>query len=119
MWELTSARRPVITLFDDPAQAYGRIDDWQTAIESRAARARELAERSGDLAATASVANGMVTATVDHTGQLTALKLDERVRSWSLEKLSSTVIEANTAARQALRAELTQLIDESGLRDAS
>ncbi|GAA1416474.1 YbaB/EbfC family nucleoid-associated protein [Catellatospora coxensis] len=105
-------------MFGDPEQAHQRIDDWQAAIEARAARARELAQRQGELAATVSVAEGSVTATVDHTGRLTTLKLDDRVRAWSLEKLSRTVIEANDAARSALRAELSRLIDESGLRDA-
>lgn len=105
-------------MFGDPEQAYRGIDDWQAAIEARAARARELARRQGELTATVSVEDGLVTATVDHSGRLTALKLDDRVRTWSLEKLSRTVIAANDAARQAVRAQLTQLVDESGLRDA-
>jgi hypothetical protein len=109
----------VSAVFDDLDQAYRRIDDWQAAIEARAARARELAQRSGELTATVSVADGMVTATVDHSGRLTALRFDERVRSWPLDRLSRTVIEAGDAAREQLRAQVSRLLDESGLRDAS
>ncbi|GAA2362460.1 hypothetical protein Cme02nite_42020 [Catellatospora methionotrophica] len=105
-------------MFGDPEEGYRRVDDWQAAIEARAARARELAQRQSELGATVSVAEGSVTATVDHSGRLTTLKLDDRVRGWSLEKLSRTVIEANDAARQAVRTQLDQLIDEAGLRDA-
>ncbi len=80
-------------MFGDPEQASRRIDGWQAVIEARAARTRELAQRQTELAATASVAEGSVTATVDHSGRLTTLKLDDRVHGWSLEKLSRTVIE--------------------------
>jgi DNA-binding protein YbaB len=87
--------------------AVERIDEWERGFAERAAQAKALAERTAQLSATARAAGGLVEVTVDSNGQVTGLRLDERIRRQS----------ASTTARQilgAVRAAKLDLIRQVG-----
>lgn len=59
------------------------VDDWQSGIEERAAQARDLSGQLAALTGTARSADRSVEVTVDSSGAVTDLRLDERIRDWS------------------------------------
>lgn len=95
-----------------------RIGGWQGMLEDRARRAADLAAQVRELRVDASVANGLIRATVDQGGHLCELKLDERVRQWPAERIAQGVLAATEAARKALGDHVRELAAESGFADA-
>ncbi|GAA2395352.1 hypothetical protein Cme02nite_55540 [Catellatospora methionotrophica] len=95
-----------------------RIEAWQVVLEDRARRAADLATQVRDLRVDASIGHGLITATVDQAGRLKDLKLDERVRSWPVERIAQGVLAATDAAHQALAAHVRELTVESGFGNA-
>ncbi|WP_225853173.1 YbaB/EbfC family nucleoid-associated protein [Micromonospora sp. AMSO1212t] len=57
-----------------------RLDEWESSLAARAARARDLSARTQALTGTARSADGLIEVTVDANGLLADLRLDERVR---------------------------------------
>lgn len=106
-------------MFDADVDALDRrVGDWQARLEDRARRAADLATQIRDLKVDASVARGLITATVDQGGHLCELKLDEQVRQWPAERIAQGVLAATEAARKALADHLRELAAESGFADA-
>jgi len=100
---------------DDLDEAERRIDDWQASLQERAARAETLLARLEGLRAEGAAADGLVKASVDQAGHLVELKLNDRVRSWPVERIASTVVEATMVARAALADQIREISRDSGL----
>ena len=75
-----------------------RVDDWLASIEERASRARALNERLAGLSASSVSADRLVQVTVDASGRLTKLELDDGVRGhsgrWVAEHIMRTLAHA-------------------------
>ncbi len=100
---------------DDLDDAERRINDWQASLEERATRAQSLLARLEGLRVEGTVADGLVTATVDQAGHLVALTLADGVRAWSAERIAATVVEATVVARAALADRVHEISRDSGL----
>jgi len=100
---------------DDLDEAERRIDDWRASLQERAARAQTLLARLEGLRAEGAATDGLVKASVDQAGHLVELKLNDRVRSWPVEKIASTVVEATMVARAALADQIREISRDSGL----
>lgn len=106
-------------MFDADVDALDRrIGEWQAKLEDRARRAADLAARVRGLKVDASVAQGLITVTVDEGGHLSDLTLDERVRQWPADRIAQGVLAAVEAARSALGGHLRELTAESGFAGA-
>jgi len=85
------------------------VDDWQTGIEERAAQAQALARRVGQLSATVHSRGDVVGVTVDSSGAMTALRLDDNAcrhpAAWIAEQILATV--------RAAQAELVRQVTEA------
>jgi DNA-binding protein YbaB len=90
-----------------------RIDDWQAAIEQRAAQARELAARLAALTATARSDDNLVTVRVGADGRLTGLELDERVRRRPAADTAAQILATLAAAQADLTAQATTVTEET------
>ena len=67
-------------MLDDVSAAHARIDQWESVLNDRVARATEFANRAAALTGSARDRHGLAEVTVDSTGSLTELWLSERVR---------------------------------------
>lgn len=91
-----------MALCDDLDGARRWVDDWQSSVEDRAARARELTGRLSDLSATARDREGLVEVTVAQSGVVTDLRLDERVREAPAEQLARVIMAVMAGAQSML-----------------
>jgi DNA-binding protein YbaB len=81
-----------------------RIDDWLGDIQQRAENARTLNRTLTDIRASATSADRLVSVTVDASGRLLELDLDDGVRrhagSWLAGQMMRTVAQARQRAAQ-------------------
>jgi DNA-binding protein YbaB len=91
-----------MALFEDLDGARRWVDDWQSSIEDRAARARELTGRLSGLSATARDRDGLVEVTVAQSGVVTGLRLDERVRDAPAAHLARVIMAVMAGAQSML-----------------
>jgi hypothetical protein len=91
-----------MALCEDLDGARRWVDDWQSSIEDRAARARELTGRLSGLSATARDRDGLVEVTVAQSGVVTGLRLDERVREAPAEQLARVIMAVLAGAQSML-----------------
>ncbi|GLY98328.1 YbaB/EbfC family nucleoid-associated protein [Actinoplanes sp. NBRC 103695] len=85
-----------------------RVDAWQQGFEERAAQARALSERTSALSATAREGDGIVEVTLGSDGQITGLRLDERVRHQPAATTARQILAAVQSAKESLAAEFAQ-----------
>lgn len=90
-----------------------RLDEWESSLAARAARARDLSARTQALTGTARSADGLVEATVDASGLLTGLRLDERVRQHSAAHTARQILAVTRDARADLLRRLTEATTET------
>lgn len=93
--------------FDGPALE--RIDEWQQGFEDRAAQARVLAERTSSLSATAREGDGIVEVTVGSGGQITGLRLDEKIRRQPAATTARQILVAISVAKASLVRDFAQV----------
>jgi len=89
------------------------VDDWQSSIEDRAARAKALSERVAGLRASARSRDGLVAVTVDSTGAVADLQLDERVR----DRPAADTAHAILTVMRAAQAELAPLVRQAATEE--
>ena len=82
--------------------ALERIDEWQQGFEERAARARALTERMSGLSATGREGDGIVEVTVGSGGQITGLRLDEKIRHQPAATTARQILAAIALAKASL-----------------
>lgn len=92
--------------------AQRRIDDWESSLATRATRTRELSARLGTLRATARSEDRLVAATVDSSGALVDLRLDERVRAQPAARTAQQVLATTRAACAELLRQTTEATRE-------
>ncbi|MGN9806451.1 YbaB/EbfC family nucleoid-associated protein [Micromonospora sp. L32] len=85
-----------------------RLDQWQSDLADRAEQAKSLSARVQALTGTATSADRAVTVTVDATGGLLDLRLDERVRQHSAAHIARLILEVTRAARADLLRQVTE-----------
>ncbi|WP_326563980.1 YbaB/EbfC family nucleoid-associated protein [Micromonospora peucetia] len=90
-----------------------RVDDWEAAFADRARRTRSLTSRIQALTGTARSPDRMVEATVDSSGQLVALRLDERTRQHSATHTSEQIVATARAACADLLRQITEATRET------
>ena len=101
-------------LGDDLGAADQWIDDWESTIQTRAAQAKEFAERAAGLTATARSADGAIGVTVDSSGGLAKLELSERIRSRPAHETSDQIVATLRAAQARLAQLMAEAADEVG-----
>ncbi|ATO13214.1 hypothetical protein CO540_04710 [Micromonospora sp. WMMA2032] len=85
-----------------------RLDEWESSLADRATRARDLSARTQALTGTARSADGLVEVTVDPSGSLADLRLDERTRQHSAAHTARQILATARAARTDLLRHLTE-----------
>ncbi len=93
------------------------VDDWQAKIEARLARTRALAAELQRIAGTARSADGLVEVTVDSSGALRELHLDDDVRRHSGRWIADQVLSTARAARADLARRAADVAEQSGDAD--
>ena len=90
-----------------------RLDEWESSLTDRAARATALSTRARALTGFARSADGLVEVTVDAAGLLADLRLDERTRQHSAAHTARQVLATTRAARADLLRQLTDATTET------
>ncbi|MGW4502742.1 YbaB/EbfC family nucleoid-associated protein [Micromonospora sp. NPDC004336] len=93
-------------------EATRRLDDWEASIASRAARARELSSQMQALRGTATSPDRAIQVTVDSSGLLVDLRLDERTRQRSAAHTARQILETTRAAHADLLSRITEATTE-------
>ncbi|MEU8255486.1 YbaB/EbfC family DNA-binding protein [Micromonospora inaquosa] len=106
---------------DDAAldAAERRLDEWESSLAERAERARTLSTTMRNLTGTARNADRTVEVTVDSTGLLIDLKLDEGTRQQPATHTARQILETTADARADLLRQVTAAAGETLGDDAS
>ncbi|WP_320064386.1 YbaB/EbfC family DNA-binding protein [Micromonospora sp. RTGN7] len=90
-------------------EATRRLDDWESSLAARAARARTLSAQVQALTGTASSPDRAVEVTVDSSGLLVDLRLDERTRRDAAAHTARQILDTTRAARADLLRRVTEV----------
>ncbi|MGC4796220.1 YbaB/EbfC family DNA-binding protein [Micromonospora saelicesensis] len=106
---------------DDAAldAAERRLDEWESSLAERAERAKTLSATMRGLTGTAHNADRTVDVTVDSTGLLIDLRLDEHIRQQPAAHTARQILETTTAARADLLRKVSNATTQSLGDDAS
>lgn len=96
----------------DIEDARRRLDEWKARMEAHAANLQEANTELAAVSATYKDPNGVVTVTVDSSGNLTDLTLSNRVQRQAPEDTARQIKDALAAAKQ----QVTQLTTEVATR---
>ena len=94
-------------MLDDLSIAHERIDQWESDLKERVARATELATRTAGLTGSAKDREGLIEVTVDSTGSMTQLWLSERIRHQPAAATAQLVMATMRAAQMQLAQRVT------------
>ncbi|SIR97025.1 YbaB/EbfC DNA-binding family protein [Micromonospora avicenniae] len=89
-----------------------RLDRWEASFADRAQRTRSLTSQIEALTGTAHSPDRTVEATVDPSGQLVDLRLDERIRHRPTAHIAEQIIAAARAAYADLLRQVTEVTRE-------
>ncbi|MFC0506647.1 YbaB/EbfC family nucleoid-associated protein [Micromonospora costi] len=84
-----------------------RLGEWEKGITDRAARAKTLSSQVQALSGTARSADHLVEVTVDSSGALVALRLDERTRQQPAARTAAQILATTKAAQADLLRQVT------------
>jgi DNA-binding protein YbaB len=84
------------------------IDNWESSIKQRAAKAKEFAQQAASITATAKDRDGAVTVTVDSGGMITDLQLSDRIRSRPGHETAQRVLATIRAAQAKLAEQMAR-----------
>ncbi|MEU4551917.1 YbaB/EbfC family nucleoid-associated protein [Micromonospora violae] len=90
-----------------------RLDEWEAAMADRAARAKTLSSHVQTLTGTATSPDRSVQVTVDSSGLLVDLRLDERIRHQPSTQTARQIMETTRAAHADLLRRLTETTTET------
>jgi hypothetical protein len=93
--------------------AQRRLDEWESSIAARAARTRALSGRLAELTGTAHSEDRTVEATVDSSGALVDIRLDERTRGQSAARTAALVLMTTRAAYAELLRKVAAAAEET------
>lgn len=100
-------------LFGDGKDMAARIDQWTAAARAKAERYQAMQARAGQVSATESSSDGLVTVTVDSAGNVTDLRITDRVRELSGSQVSSAVLHTLRRAQARLPEKLAEVMAET------
>lgn len=89
-------------------EAARRLDDWESSIAERAARTKALSKQIQQVTATARSLDRTVQVTIDASGMLIDLQLDERSRQRSAAHTARQILETTRAAHAELLRQVTE-----------
>ncbi len=95
-------------MWDDLSAAHERIDQWESSLAERVARASELSNRTAALTGTARDREGLAEVTVDSTGAMSHLWLSEAVRHRRAAEISELVLSTMRSAQAQLAESVTE-----------
>jgi len=98
---------------DDPEAAYRLIDNWESSLKERAARAKAFADQGAGVTVTARDPDGIVEVTVDSTGVVTALNLSERIRKQSAVEVAEKILATMRKAQAQLSRRMAEVAAET------
>lgn len=101
---------------NDPLSLAGAeqwLDEWTASVADSAAQTRRMADRAAKLTATATNADGSVEVTVGSGGSITDLRLDDLVRRWPTEQLSSEILSTIREAQRNLSKRMATVVEET------
>jgi hypothetical protein len=101
---------------NDPLSLAGAeqwLDEWTSSVADSAAQARRMADRAAKLTATATNTDGSVEVTVGSGGSITDLRLDDLVRRWPTEQISSEILSTIREAQRNLSRKMTTVVEET------
>ncbi|MFC7712290.1 YbaB/EbfC family DNA-binding protein [Micromonospora lupini] len=90
-----------------------RLDEWESSLAERAERARTLSARMQNLTGSAHNADRTVDVTVDSSGLLIDLRLDERSRHQTAALTARQILQTTMAARTDLVRQVGDMAVES------
>ncbi|AVT29556.1 MULTISPECIES: YbaB/EbfC family nucleoid-associated protein [unclassified Plantactinospora] len=90
-----------------------RVQAWQASSADRAERAAELSRRLAGLRVTTRGADGLVEVTLDSSGALVDLRLDERTRQQPAARVAEEILATVRAARAELSRRVAEATEES------
>lgn len=96
-----------------------RLDEWESSLAERAARAKTLSARMQELNGTATNTDRTVGVTVECSGLLIGLWLGERIRQQPAAHTAQQILETTAAARTDLLRQVHELTVEFLGDDAS
>jgi DNA-binding protein YbaB len=79
-----------------------RVDEWDSSLAERATKAAVLSRRLAELAGTATSDDRLVEVTVDSSGALVGLRLDEQIRAQPASRTAEQILAAIRAAHENL-----------------
>ncbi|MEV0881860.1 YbaB/EbfC family DNA-binding protein [Micromonospora echinofusca] len=89
-------------------EATRRLDGWEASIATRAARAKELASQVQAMRGTATSPDRTIQVTVDSSGLLVDLRLDDRIRQHSAAHTARQILDTTRAAHADLLSWITE-----------
>ncbi|AVT36542.1 YbaB/EbfC family nucleoid-associated protein [Plantactinospora sp. BB1] len=89
------------------------VDSWETQIEERLRRARELSQRVSELTATGRSGDGLVEVTVTGSGTITGLWLDEGIRRQPADRTSEQILAVIRQAMAELATRVARVTEET------
>ncbi|WP_433260913.1 YbaB/EbfC family DNA-binding protein [Micromonospora vinacea] len=100
---------------DDAAldAAERRLDEWESSLAEQVNRAKTLSATMRELTGTAHNADRTVDVTVDSSGLLLDLRLDERIRQQPATHTAQQILLTTTAARADLHRQVSDAVTES------
>lgn len=78
------------------------VENWAASVNERAAQAQAMSRQVAELSMTADGAHGAVAVTVAGSGLVTDLRLDDRVRSWSGDRIAAEILSVMRRAQSQL-----------------
>ncbi|MBG0563015.1 YbaB/EbfC family nucleoid-associated protein [Actinoplanes aureus] len=86
------------------------LGDWEHRARQQAELSAELSRRIRDTVATAEAPGGEVRVTVDHSGGLAALRLDDRAMVLRADELADLVMETVRRAQSRLAEQVAEVV---------
>jgi hypothetical protein len=90
-----------------------RIDEWEHGFAERAAQAKAFTERASHLSATARDRDMLVEVTVGPNGQVTDLRLDEKIRRQPASTTARQILGAMRSAQETLVRQFSEVAAET------
>ena len=90
-----------------------QIDQWSAAAREKAERYQAMQARAGQVSVTESSQDGLVTVTVDSAGNVSDLRITDRVKELSGAQISATVLLTLRRAQARLPEKLAEVMAET------
>ncbi len=97
----------------DPDSAHEQIARWRDRVEEMASDTKAMSDRLRQAQVTATDVNGLVEVTVDVSGRLVNLRLNERARRAAPDAIAATIMQTIAVAAGQMGERAQQIITET------